>query len=139
MSKEKQILQLYAEKHSQRSIASILGVSRNTVSGVIAGLKRTGKTVPELCALEGAKLNEVLFPEKAYEPVQVMPDFEKIHKELLRNGVTLRLLWEEYSDACREARKPACKYSHFCQLYSNYVDPVFPEYNTMNPGIISFK
>ena len=122
MSKEKQILQMYAENHSQRSIASILGVSRNTVSSVVAGLKRTGKTVPELCALEEAKLNEVLFPEKTYEPVQVKPDFEKIHKELLRNGVTLRLLWEEYSDTCREARKPAYKYSHFCQLYSNYVD-----------------
>ena len=47
MSKEKQILQLYAEKHSQRSIASILGVSRNTVASVIAGLKRTGKTVQD--------------------------------------------------------------------------------------------
>lgn len=122
MSKEKQILQLYAEKHSQRSIASILGVSRNTVANVIAGLKRTGKTVPELCAVDDLKLVELLFPEKAYEPVQVMPDFEKIHKELLRSGVTLRLLWEEYSDACHEARKPAYKYSHFCQLYSNYVD-----------------
>ena len=122
MSKERQILQLYAENHSQRSIANILGVSRNTVASVIAGLKRTGKMVPELCALDDGKLAETLFPEKAYEPVQVLPDFEKIHKELLRNGVTLRLLWEEYSDACREARKPAYKYSHFCQLYSNYVD-----------------
>ena len=95
MSKEKQILQLYAENHSQRSIALILDVCRNTVPSVIAGLKRTGKTVPELCTLEEIKLSEVLFPEKAYEPVQVIPDFEKIHKELLRNGVTLRLLWEE--------------------------------------------
>ena len=43
-------------------------------------------------SMDESELIRKLFPEKTYQPVQVMPDFENIHKELLRDGVTLRLL-----------------------------------------------
>ena len=36
MSKEKQILSLYNDNYSQRKIVTMLNVSRNTVSAVIA-------------------------------------------------------------------------------------------------------
>lgn len=32
-----------------------------------------------------------LFPETAFEETQKPPNFEKIHKELLHSGITLRL------------------------------------------------
>lgn len=44
-----------------------------------------------------------------------------LHKELLKAGVTLKLLWEEYLDGCREAKQPAYQYSQFCKLYRDYV------------------
>lgn len=31
-----------------------------------------------------------------------MPDYEYVHKELQKNGVTLNLLWLEYCEKCRE-------------------------------------
>ncbi|MBR4724576.1 MAG: IS21 family transposase [Lachnospiraceae bacterium] len=122
MSKEKQILSLYIDNYSQRKIATMLNVSRNTVSAVIAAAKRAKLPALQLASMDELSLAALLFPEKANEPVQVVPDFEHIHKELLRQGVTLRLLWEEYSDACRESKQPPYMYSQFCKLYGDYVD-----------------
>lgn len=122
MSKEHQILHHLSEGNSQRMIAGTLSVSRNTVASVLAAAKRSGKTFPELLQMDEQTLFQTLFPEKAAEPVLVMPDFEKIHKELLRHGVTLRLLWEEYVDACHEAKQPPYMYSQFCKRYADYVD-----------------
>lgn len=122
MSKEHQILQHLSEGKSQRMISGALGVSRNTVSSVAQAAKRSGRSFPELLALDEATLFQELFPEKASEPVWVMPDYEKVHRDLLRHGVTLRLLWEEYVDACREAKQPPYMYSQFCKHYADYVD-----------------
>ena len=122
MSKEKEILQLLSNGDSGRKIASTLGVSRNTVASVLAAAKRTKKSYPELLRLDEQALFQTLFPEKAAEPVLVPPDYEKVHKELMRHGVTLRLLWEEYVDACREAKQPPYMYSQFCKRYADYVD-----------------
>ena len=122
MSKELQILHHLSEGKSQRMIAGTLGVSRNTVASVVTAARRTGKSYPELLQLDEPTLFQTLFPEKAAEPVWVIPDYEKIHKELLRHGVTLRLLWEEYVDACREAKQPPYMYSQFCKRYADYVD-----------------
>lgn len=122
MSKEKQILQFTAEGKSQRMIAKMLKVSRNTISSVQAAVTRSGKTLPELLQLEEPQIVKVLFPEKELIPVQVRPDFEWIHKELLKEDVTLQSLWEEYCDQCREVKKPPYMYSQFCKLYSDYVN-----------------
>lgn len=122
MSREHQILHHLSEGKSQRMIAGMPGVSRNTVASVYTAVMRSGRSYPELLQLDETALFQTLFPEKAAEPVLVPPDYEKIHKELLRHGVTLRLLWEEYADACREAKQPPYMYSQFCKRYADYVD-----------------
>ena len=38
------------------------------------------------------------------------------------HGVTLRLLWEEYVDTCREAKQLPYMYSQLCNRYADYVD-----------------
>ena len=121
MSKEKEILQLLSNGDSGRKIANTLGVSRNTVATVLAAANRSKKSYPELLRLDEQALFQTLFPEKAAEPVLVQPDYE-VHRELMRHGVTLRLLWEEYVDACREAKQPPYMYSQFCKRYADYVD-----------------
>lgn len=80
MSKDLQILQLTADGKSQRMIAKMLSVSRNTISSVQAASARSGKTLPELLQMDEQQLVKVLFPEKELIPVQVKPDFEWIHK-----------------------------------------------------------
>lgn len=80
MSKEKQILELYADAVSQRRIAATLKVSRNTIASVIAAAKRANLTAAQIRAMDEAALVKLLFPEKAAAPVQAVPDFEYIHK-----------------------------------------------------------
>ena len=103
-------------------IAGTLGVSRNTVASGLAAAKWSGQGYPELLRMDKQTLFQTLFPEKAAEPVWVISDYEKIHKELFRHGVILRFRWEEYVDACREARQLPYIYSQFCKRYADYVD-----------------
>ena len=46
-----------------------------------------------------------------------MPDHAHVHQELKRKGVTLQLLWKEYSAAHGER---AYRYSQYCEHYHRY-------------------
>lgn len=122
MSKEKQILQLIRDGHSQRRIADMLSVSRNTVAKVVRAAQQLHFTAESIDIMEERELHQLLFPEETLIPALVMPDFLYIHKELLKSGVTLKLLWEEYVDVCRSSGKPPYMYSQYCKLYQDYVD-----------------
>lgn len=43
-----------------------------------------------------------------------MPDYDYIHKELLRNGISKKLLWTEYMEDCRANGDEPLMYSQFC-------------------------
>ena len=45
-----------------------------------------------------------------------MPDYDYIHKELLRNGVSKKLLWTEYMEDCRANSDEPLMYSQFCYI-----------------------
>jgi transposase len=122
MSKEKQILQLLQKGYSQRRIADTLSVSRNTVSKVAKAVMEHPVSSDILDSMGESELHQKLFPEDALIPILTAPDFDYIHKELLKSGVTLKLLWEEYVDACRTSGKPPYMYSQYCKLYQDHVD-----------------
>jgi transposase len=122
MSKEKLILQLRTKGYSQRRIADTLKVSRNTVAKVFKALEEHPVSEDFLNILNDQELHQQLFPEESQVPVLVTPDYDYVHKELLKSGVTLKLLWEEYVDSCRRSGKPPYMYSQFCKLYQEYVN-----------------
>lgn len=121
MSKEKQILHMLLDGYSQRRIASTLCVSRNTVAKVARAASDHQLSKDALESMEEMEIHNTLFPEEALLPTLVTPDFPYIHKELLKSGVTLKLLWQEYVDTCRDAGKPPYGYSQYCKLYQDYV------------------
>lgn len=121
MSKEKQILQLLQDGYSQRQIASTLRVSRNTVAKVVKAASDHHVSKDALDSMEEKQLHHMLFHEEELIPTLVTPDFPYIHKELLKSGVTLKLLWQEYVDICRDVGKPPYGYSQYCKLYQDYV------------------
>lgn len=63
----------------------------------------------------------MLFPEETWLPTLVTPDFSYTHKESLKSGVTLKLLWQEYVDICHDTDKPLYGYSQYYKLYQDYV------------------
>ena len=102
MLKDKEILAHLTQGESQRHIAAALHVSRNTVAKVAAAAKHLSLSPADWKELAESELHQKLFPANVSEPVPVILDFCYIHRELLRSGVTLKLLWEEYVDNCRQ-------------------------------------
>ena len=50
-----------------------------------------------------------------------MPDYEQIHKEMQKSGVTLSLLWVEYCEQCRVAGELPYQSTQFNKYYADYV------------------
>ena len=116
MTKYREILRLHALKFSERNIALSCSVSRNTVSKVIKAADEKGIAWPLDDSQTDKVLEEALFPkdESGNTTDRPMPDFAYIRKELLRNGVTKKLLWTEYCEMCRMDNKEPLMYSQFC-------------------------
>lgn len=117
----KRILERRFKGENQRSIASSLHLSRNTVSKVFKAADQTGLSWVQFQTMDDSSLDELLFPEKKYVPVQQVPDFEYVHKELLKPGTTLKGLWEEYVMSCTDAKLPYYHRTQFNKLYNDYV------------------
>ena len=53
-----------------------------------------------------------------------MPDYEWVHREMQKNGVTLSLLWVEYCDQCRAAGEIPYQSTQFNKYYADYLTKV---------------
>ena len=92
MSKEREILQMFQTGMSQRNIALGLHVSRNTVSKVVTAYKSADIPSEMFNAIDDDELHRKLYPNEVPSISAKMPDYGYVHKELLKPGVTLRLL-----------------------------------------------
>jgi len=50
-----------------------------------------------------------------------MPDYDHVHREMSKSGVTLTLLWLEYCDECRRYGQIPYQSTQFYKYYSDYV------------------
>ena len=121
MDDNKTILKLYFEGISQRKIAERLKRSRNTVSETIRAADAMHLTLEQIVDLSEDELTTLLFPEKKFIPEYVQPDYEYCHKELMKDGVTLSLLYEEYVAQCQSQKMPFYKRTQFFDKYADYV------------------
>lgn len=120
MRKIREVLRLKFETGlSHERIAAATGLSKGAVSNYVqrSVQKALGWPLPE--GLDDAELERQLFKQSAARAGYAAPDFGHIHQELKRRGVTLQLLWEEYTGAEGER---AYRYSQFCELYRHYRD-----------------
>ena len=62
-----------------------------------------------------------LFPAANDHPQYRMPDYEKVHKEMQKSGVTLSLLWVEYCEECRANGELPYQSTQFNKYYAEYV------------------
>jgi hypothetical protein len=118
MSKLRQILKFYVHKQGTRTIRDLTGVSRNVVKKYIAIFKSLQKPWDELSQLNDKDL-EALFIE-----VPIIPDpperqkelytfFLLAEKKLKHPGMTLKLLWQEYTATHVDGFQSTGFYKHY--------------------------
>jgi transposase len=115
-----EILRLHSIGVSQRSISASVSCSRNTVSCVLKRAIEEQLQWPLPEGMNNQAIKKRLFPVQSTLDFYKNPDFDHIHAELARSGVTLSLLWHEYSESCRNSGLIPYKYSQFCKLYHDY-------------------
>ena len=115
--------QKYELECSYRSIARSLNISISTVAEYIARAKAAGISWPLPEGMTEENLYSKLFlPVNNNVVKRTRPDWEWVHKELRRKGVTLLLLWREY----RAIHSDGIGYTRFCVEYAAFVKSVSP-------------
>ena len=120
MGKYMEILRLHGQGISGRSIAASCGVSRNTVSKVVSRAEELGLEWPLRTGITEQKLSAMLFTEESMPETRRQPNFEHIHRELAKSGVTLSLLWNEYQESCGLSGEIPFMYTQFCKYYREW-------------------
>lgn len=117
----KLILELRDAGMSRSAIASTRKISRNSVSDVfnIADEKRI--TFSDVSGMSNEEAYRLFYPDKYVNEIMYGdPDYEYVHKELKRVGVTLKLLHEEYVERCQKEGKIPMAKTKFNEGYREY-------------------
>ena len=111
MTDYREILRLRSLGINHSRIAESTAISRPTVITVLQRAAAQGLDWRGAEDLSDRELAAKLFPQGEGKPVYTMPDYDWVHREMSKPGVTLQLLWMEYSDKCRNGEESMRKHS----------------------------
>ena len=98
---------------SVSGIARSVSCARNTVARVLSLGEQLNISWP--IEASDIELPKMLFPgDPEVHPERKMPDFDYVHRELRKKGVTRKLLWNEYVNECKIAGVRPYLYTQFC-------------------------
>ena len=106
----------YESGMNQTQIARALNIGRSMVWDYLKKFDESGLSWEEVSNWSEEELDRRLFTRPGPPSSRVLPDFQYIHKELRRPGVTLQLLWEEY----KKEHSDVYGYTRFCMLYREW-------------------
>jgi transposase len=121
MTNFREILRLRELGINNTQIAESCGHSRPTVVSAIRAADAAALTYEKASGMSDKQLFALLTPGERAKPAYKMPDYDHIHKEMARSGVTLGLLWVEYCEACKNAGEVPYKYTQFCKYYADHL------------------
>ncbi len=117
---------------STRQVAAALGVSKSCVSEIAMYARDAGVDWQLASTLSDDELQARLYPPpRPRSSTRVEPEYAALHQEFKRPGVTLQLLWEEYSASAGGA---AYRYSAFCDKYRAWVKRQKRSMRQVHPG-----
>ena len=120
MRKIRDILRLrLAANLSIREISASTKVSIGAIQKLLVQAKKLGLPWPLPKELDEESLAKLFYPgsDSSLSSRLHAPDWGKVKQELSAQGVTLQLLWEEYT---RDYPNRCYSYSHFCALYQEW-------------------
>lgn len=116
MTKYREILRLNVLGLSQRNIANSCSVSKTTVNRVLKRAAELNLQWPVVESKTESILSEILFStSKKNTSDKRQPNYAYIRGELLKNGVSKKLLWAEYMEECKLSGETPLMYSQFCR------------------------
>ena len=92
MTNHKEILRLKSLGLTNTDIAAACACGRNTVTRTLARAQENGLTWEKTRTMSQQEVSLKLFPTKTGAPTYKMPDYEHVHREIQKSGVTLSLL-----------------------------------------------
>jgi len=105
--------------HSQ--IAEGMGISRTTVIHTLQRVAAQGLDLQAVESISDKELSARLYPQGEGKPIYTMPDYDWVHREMAKTGVTLQLLWMEYSDKCHISGLLPYQFTQFKKYYRDYM------------------
>jgi len=116
MVKFREILRLHALGYNQSEIARSCVVARATVQDYLRRAAAKGLSYDQLEQISDSEAQALLGKGKPSQGDSIKVDFEYVHRELQRKGVTLALLWQEGLDQ----QQWTFSYAQFCRRYSQW-------------------
>lgn len=101
---------------SIKQISKALGCSRGAAGEYLHRAQAAGFSWPLPDDLDDVQIERRLFPPAVKLRGKPLPDFNYIHTELKKKGVTLIQLWSEY----REEHPDGYGLSQFCEMYGQF-------------------
>jgi transposase len=122
MRKIKEVLRLKFEVGlSYEAIGKSCNLGHTTVGEYLRRAKDAGLGWPLSDNMDDNLLEQLLYPPAPGPDVnRAIPDWEKVHKDLKKDGVTLFLLWQEYKETCPDGYE----YSWFCRSYREWAGKI---------------
>lgn len=121
MTNYREILRLKNLGLNNTQIAAGCSISRTTVLKVVQRAAECNISFNMTQELSDNELTKLLFPSENNKPAYTMPDYEYIHREMAKSGVTLTLLWLEYCDKCRDNQEMPYQFTQFKKYYRDFV------------------
>ena len=121
MTNYREILRLKSLGMNKQETAASVGCSRNTVAEVLrrAEVLKLSHPLPE--GITDPQLAALLYPSSSAKPVYKMPNYAYVAKEMMKDGVTLNLLWIEYCEQCLAAGETPYQSTQFNKYYNDYL------------------
>lgn len=121
MANHKEILRLKSLGLTHAQIAQSCECGRNTVTRTLQKAQSAGLSWLQARNMTEEEITAKLYPKAPYSSAYQMPDYEYIHQEMQKSGVTLSLLWQEYYSQCRANGKLPYQSTQFNKHYANFV------------------
>ena len=117
----REVPRLRSSNLSLNAIAAALHASKASVSVVLRAAAEHDVAWEEAERMSAGEVYARLFPEREQPgPVYPDPDWDAVHAELAKVGVTLRLLHGEYREECAARGEAAMSYDRFCKRYRQF-------------------
>ena len=118
----KLVIELLGKGMSGREIARTRHIAPQSVKKVKDAAEEKGVTWEDVERMDEREVYDLLFPEHVgEESACLQPDYDYVHKELQRDGVTLLILYAELRDRAAQEGLACKSYTTFTRGYADYV------------------